>query len=97
MVSGHVLSLFSAAYDGELSQDARSGFDRHLGECSACAAAFAELTTAVDALREQPPARMPHPVRLPEGSPAPERRWFGLPAWFPQGGRRRAGGGGGPL
>ena len=87
MVSGHVESLFSAAYDGELSADARAAFDRHLGECSACAAAFAELTTAVDALREQPTARMPHPVRLPEGSPVPERRWFEVPARLSQGRR----------
>ena len=87
MVSGHVASLFSAAYDGELSADARAAFDRHLGECSACAAAFAELTTAVDALREQPTARMPHPVRLPEGSPIPERRWFEVPARLSQGRR----------
>jgi hypothetical protein len=80
MVNRHVESLFSAAYDGELSPDARAAFDRHLGECSGCAAAFAELTTAVDALREQHPARMLHPVRLPEGSPVSERRWLGLPA-----------------
>jgi len=92
-VNGHVESLFSAAYDGELSPDARAAFDRHVGECSTCAAAFAELTTAVDALREQPPARMPHPVRLPEGSPVPERRRFGMPAWLriPEG-RRWIGG-----
>ncbi|MGD0448956.1 MAG: zf-HC2 domain-containing protein [Candidatus Dormibacteria bacterium] len=86
-MSGHVESLFSAAYDGELSPDARTAFDRHLGECSACAAAFAEVTTAVDALREQPGARMPHPVRLPEGSPVPERRWFEVPARLVQGRR----------
>jgi anti-sigma factor RsiW len=85
MVSRHVEALFSAAYDGELSPDARGAFDRHLAECPACAAAFAALTTAVDALREQPAARMPHPVRLPEGSPVPERRWFGLPARIPRG------------
>ena len=86
-MSRHVEALFSAAYDGELSPDERAAFDRHLGECSACAAGFAELTTAVDALREQPPARMPHPVRLPEGSPVPERRFLGLPARLPQGRR----------
>lgn len=93
MVSGHVESLLSDAYDGELSPEARAAFDRHLGQCSACATAFAELTTAVDALREQPPARMPHPVRLPERSPVPERRWFGVPAWIrlPEG-RRLVGG-----
>jgi hypothetical protein len=91
MVSGHVESLFSAAYDGELSPDARAAFDRHLGECSACAAAFAELTTAVDTLREQPRAQMPHPVRLPEGSPVPGRRWFEVPARLSQGRRRLAG------
>jgi anti-sigma factor RsiW len=91
MVNRHVESLFSAAYDGELSPDARAAFDRHLGECSACAAGFAEMTTAVDALREQPPARMPHPVRLPEGSPVPARGWFGLPGRLPQGRRFVAG------
>ena len=83
-MSGHVDFLLSAAYDGELRPDARAAFDRHLAECSACAAAFAELTTAVDALREQPTARMPHPVRLPEGSPGPERRWFDVPARLPE-------------
>jgi hypothetical protein len=85
VVSGHVDGLLSAAYDGELGEDARAEFDRHLAECSSCAAAFAELTTAVDALRELGPARMPRPVRLPEGSPAPQRRLAGLfvrPAWW---------------
>ena len=90
-MSRHVEALLSAAYDGELSPGARAAFDRHLGECSACAAAFAELTTAVDAIREQPPARMPHPVRLPEGSPVPERRFLGLPARLSQGRRLVAG------
>ena len=83
-MSRHVERLFSAAYDGELSPQARAGFDRHLAECPACAAAFAELTTAVDVLREQGPARMPRPVRLPEGSPAAQRGLSGLlarPRW----------------
>jgi hypothetical protein len=80
MVSDHVEGLFSAAYDGELTGDARAAFDRHLAECSACAAAFAQLTTAVDALRELGPARMPRPVRLPEGAPIPQRRLVHLPA-----------------
>jgi len=80
MVSDHVEGLFSAAYDGELSGDARAAFDRHLAECSACAAAFAQLSTAADALRELGPARMPRPVRLPEGAPIPQRRLVRLPA-----------------
>ena len=83
-MSRHVERLFSAAYDGELSPQARAGFDRHLAECPACAAAFAELTTAVDVLREQAPARMPRPIRLPEGSPAAQPRLGGLfarPRW----------------
>jgi hypothetical protein len=86
MVSdGHVEGLFSAAFDGELGEDARASFDRHLAGCSACAAAFAELTTAVDALREMGPARMPRPVRLPEGVPGPRRRLLRLPARLPSG------------
>jgi hypothetical protein len=87
MVSDHVDGLLSAAYDGVLSVDERAGFDRHLAECPACAAAFTALTTAVDALRELEPARMPRPVRLPEGSPIPERRFAGLPVRLPRGGR----------
>ncbi|MGP8161897.1 MAG: anti-sigma factor family protein [Candidatus Dormibacteria bacterium] len=79
-MSDHVEGLFSAAYDGELSGDARAAFDRHLAECSACAAAFAQLSTAADALRELGPARMPRPVRLPEGAPIPQRRLVRLPA-----------------
>jgi hypothetical protein len=85
MVSKHVEGLFSAAYDGELSADARAAFDRHLAECPDCAAGFAQLTTAVDALRELGPARMPRPVRLPEGSPIPERRLARWPAQLPRG------------
>ena len=83
-MSRHVERLFSAAYDGELSPEARAGFDRHLAECPACAAGFARLTTAVDVLREQGSARMPRPVRLPEGSPVGRRRLAGLlarPRW----------------
>ena len=83
-MSRHVERLFSAAYDGELGPEARAGFDRHLAECPACAAGFARLTTAVDVLREQGSARMPRPVRLPEGSPVGRRRlaWlFARPRW----------------
>ncbi len=83
-MSEHVEELFSAAYDGELNADARAAFDRHLAGCPDCAAAFARLTTAVDALRELGPARMPRPVRLPEGSPLPAPRFGRLPfrpAW----------------
>ncbi|MGD1034806.1 MAG: zf-HC2 domain-containing protein [Candidatus Dormibacteria bacterium] len=83
-MSRHVGGLLSAAYDGELSPDARASFDRHLAECAGCAAAFAELTIAVDVLREQGPARMPRPVRLPEGAPMAQRRFASLlarPGW----------------
>jgi len=91
MVSGHVESLFSAAYDGELSAGARASFDRHLAECSSCAAAFAQLTTAVDALRELGPARMPRPVHLPEGSPVAARHFAGLRDRLPRRQRLLAG------
>ena len=68
-MSRHVERLFSAAYDGELSPQARAGFDRHLAECPDCAAAFAELTTAVDVLRE----RGRPGCRAPSASPRARR------------------------
>ena len=78
-MSGHPEALFSAAYDGRLGSDQRAGFDRHLAGCPLCAVRFAELSTVVDVLHELEPARMPRPVRLPAGSPAPQRAFAGLP------------------
>jgi hypothetical protein len=90
-VSDHVDQLFSAAYDGDLDAGARAAFDLHLAGCPACAAGFARLTTAVDALRELGPARMPRPVRLPEGAPAAARHLVRWPLRLPRGGRLVAG------
>ena len=90
-MSGHPEALFSAAYDGLLGSDERAGFDRHLAECPVCAARFAEMSTVVDALHELGPARMPRPVRLPEGSPASVRSPAGLPPLGGWWGRAAAG------
>ncbi|MGO8687010.1 MAG: anti-sigma factor family protein [Candidatus Dormibacteria bacterium] len=84
-MTAHVDELFSAAYDGELDPGARAAFDRHLAGCPACAAGLARLTTAVDALRELGPARMPRSVRLPEGAPAAARRLVRWPLRLPRG------------
>ena len=78
-MSVHVEKLFSAAYDKELSPEAKAAFDSHLTKCTSCSVAFAELTTTIKALHELEPAHMPRPVRLPEGSPIVERHWVSLP------------------
>ncbi|MGA8015276.1 MAG: zf-HC2 domain-containing protein [Candidatus Dormiibacterota bacterium] len=87
MSQAHVDELFSAAYDGALTAEQRRSFDRHLAGCPACTAAFAELSTAVDALHELGPVAMPRPVQLPTGAPGRQRRsapsWLRLPLSHP--------------
>ena len=87
MSQAHVDELFSAAYDGALSAEQRRSFDRHIAGCPACTAAFAELSTAVDALHELGPVPMPRPVQLPAGAPGQQRRsapgWLRLPLRHP--------------
>jgi len=95
MVSGHVESLFSAAYRRRAEPGRAGRLDRHLVNAPQCAAAFAELTTAVTPSGSKPRAQMPHPVRLPEGSPVPGRRGSRLPARLSQGRRLLAGPDGG--
>jgi hypothetical protein len=83
----HLESQFSAAYDGTLTAEERRGFDIHLAACPVCARAFAEMSAAVDAVRELGTARMPRPVVLPEGPPGveemPRRRWLAAPLRHP--------------
>lgn len=91
MTGEHVEHLLSRAYDGDLAADERALLDRHLSACAACSAAYADLVTAVDTVRSLPPARMPHPVRLPEGLPraAARRRPWSRGAGVPPGGGER--------
>lgn len=87
MSQAHVDELFSAAYDGTLTAEQSRGFDRHLAGCPACTAAFAELSTAVDALHELGPVPMPRLVQLPAGAPGQQRSsapgWLRLPLRHP--------------
>jgi hypothetical protein len=76
MSDAHVEHLLSRAYDDDLDAAQRALLDRHLAACAPCSAAYADLATVLGAVRSLPPARMPHPVRLPEGAPrAAARRW----------------------
>ncbi|HXZ99315.1 MAG TPA: zf-HC2 domain-containing protein [Candidatus Binatia bacterium] len=81
MSQAHVQDLLSAACDGELSAAERRRFDRHLEGCPTCSAAYTEMSTMVDAVRELPAARMPRPVLLPSGPPVRARAarlgWLG--------------------
>jgi Putative zinc-finger len=82
----HLDDLFSAAYDDELSPIDEARFQAHMQSCAPCAAAYAEFRATVEALRELPPARMPHVVHLPSTPPVAERSvrpriglgWFNL-------------------
>ncbi len=74
----HVDELFSAAYDGALSDAERRRYEDHLGSCSRCAAAAEEFRAAIDAVRALPAARMPVRVVLPATPPVAER-----PSWRP--------------
>lgn len=65
----HVEPLFSAACESELSDTDRHAFDEHLRNCPRCSRLFADFTTAVDAVRSLPPARMPVAVRVPQARP----------------------------
>lgn len=69
----HVDDLFSAAYENDLSPIDEARFHSHLQSCAPCATAFAEFTASVEALRELPPARMPHAIHLPSTPPVAER------------------------
>lgn len=70
----HVEDLFSAAYDGALSERERARFDEHMAGCQQCAAGQRDFRAAVDAVRALPPARMPVRVVLPATPPVAERR-----------------------
>jgi anti-sigma factor RsiW len=69
----HVDNLFTGAHDDDLSAIDEARFQHHLRECSDCAAAYAEFTATVEALRELPRARMPRVVHLPSTAPVAER------------------------
>jgi hypothetical protein len=80
----HLDDLFTAAYDDELSPIDEARFQTHIQSCAPCAEAYAEFRATVEALRELPPARMPHVVHLPSTPPVAERSVrprIGL-AWF---------------
>jgi hypothetical protein len=77
----HVEELFSAAYDGALSDTERARYEAHLAGCERCTAAAAEFRTAIDAVRALPQAQMPVRVVLPATPPVAEHRRF-LPAWL---------------
>ena len=73
----HVEDLYSAAYDGELSEAERRRYDAHVGGCERCAAGYEEFRAAVDAVRGLPAARMPVRVVLPTTPPVAEgRSWW---------------------
>lgn len=82
----HLDDLFTAAYDDELSPIDEARFQTHMQSCAPCAEAYAEFRATVEALRELPPARMPHVVHLPSTPPVAERSvrpriglgWFNL-------------------
>ncbi|HEY6782292.1 MAG TPA: zf-HC2 domain-containing protein [Candidatus Dormibacteraeota bacterium] len=82
----HLDDLFTAAYDDELSPIDEARFQTHMQSCAPCAEAYAEFRATVEALRELPPARMPHVVHLPSTLPVAERSvrpriglgWFNL-------------------
>lgn len=82
----HLDDLFTAAYDDELSPIDEARFQAHIQSCAPCAEAYAEFRATVEALRELPPARMPHVVHLPSTPPVAERSvrprigmgWFNL-------------------
>ena len=73
----HIEDLYSAAYDGELSEAERRRYDAHVGGCERCAAGYEEFRAAVDAVRGLPAARMPVRVVLPATPPVAEGRpWW---------------------
>ena len=86
MTPRHLVDLFSAAYEDDLSPAERTRFEAHVQACEPCAAAYEEFKAGIAVLRELPQARMPHAVHLPSTSPVAERRarptiglsWFNL-------------------
>jgi hypothetical protein len=68
----HVDALFTAAHDDDLSPIDEARFHAHIRSCKDCAAAFAEFTATVEALRELPKARMARVVHLPSTPPVAE-------------------------
>src|SRR5205807_3508 len=81
MARDHIEHLFSAALDDALTPREQATFDAHLHACTACVDAYARFRASVEALRELPRARMPHPVHLPSTPPVAELRprWRRLP------------------
>ena len=69
----HVETLFSAAFDDELSPAQEQSFHDHLAQCNECSASYQTFTDAVGKVRALPKAAMPLPVHLPSGAPTAER------------------------
>jgi anti-sigma factor RsiW len=87
----HVDDLFTAALDDELSPIDDARFYTHIQSCNDCAAAYAEYTATVEALREMPKARMARVVHLPSTPPVAEesaRRRISI-GWLNPGGLLR--------
>ncbi len=87
----HVDDLFTAALDDELSPIDDARFYAHIQSCKDCAAAYAEFTATVEALRELPKARMARVVHLPSTPPVAEeaaRRRISI-GWLNPGGLLR--------
>ncbi|MGA7988473.1 MAG: zf-HC2 domain-containing protein [Candidatus Dormiibacterota bacterium] len=87
----HVDDLFTAALDDELSPIDDARFYAHIQSCKDCAAAYAEFTATVEALRELPKARMARVVHLPSTAPVAEesaRRRISI-GWLNPGGLLR--------
>jgi len=76
MPARHLDDLFSAAFEGELTDQERHLFDTHIAQCADCRSAFERFQLSVDAVRALPAARMPIPVHLPSTPPVAEQRPF---------------------
>ena len=62
---GHVQRMFSDAYDGTLSGDARARFEEHLRRCERCSGSYARYCESIGVLASLPVARMPRRVHIP--------------------------------
>lgn len=71
----HVGHQFLAAADDSLSARDRQRFEAHLDACRICHDDFEAYLGVVEAVQALPRARMPVPVRVPEGVPRAAATW----------------------
>lgn len=76
LTCAELVELVSAYLDGELDEDTRERFERHLADCDGCERYLDQFRTVISAVGALPPQRLAPDVR--------ERLLAAFRAWEPR-------------